>query len=123
MRLLVIGAGSTGGYIGGRLALAGRDVTFLVRPGRADKLRQTGLRIVSPRGDASLQPQLVTAGKIDGPYDVVLLTVKGFQLEAAIEDMAPAIGSETMILPVLNACGMSIFSANASARIISSAAP
>jgi 2-dehydropantoate 2-reductase len=102
MRLLVIGAGSTGSYIGGRLALAGRDVTFLVRPGRADKLRQTGLRIVSPRGDASLQPQLVTAGKIDGPYDVVLLTVKGFQLEAAIEDMAPAIGSETMILPVLN---------------------
>jgi 2-dehydropantoate 2-reductase len=102
MRLLVIGAGSTGGYIGGRLALAGRDVTFLVRPGRADKLRQTGLRIVSPRGDASLQPQLVTAGNIDGPFDVVLLTVKGFQLEAAIEDMAPAIGPETMILPVLN---------------------
>ncbi len=102
MRLLVIGAGSTGGYIGGRLALAGRDVTFLVRPARAEKLRETGLRIVSPRGDASLHPQLVTAGKIDGPYDIVLLTVKGFQLEAAIDDMAPAIGPETMILPVLN---------------------
>lgn len=102
MRLLVIGAGSTGGYLGGRLALAGRDVTFLVRPARAERLRETGLRIVSPRGDATLQPQLATSGKIDGPYDVVLLTVKSFQLDGAIEDMAPAIGPETMILPVLN---------------------
>lgn len=102
MRLLVIGAGSTGGYLGGRLALAGRDVTYLVRPARAEKLRATGLRIVSPRGDATVQPKLVTAGKIDGPYDVVLLTVKAYQLEAAAEDMAPAIGPETMILPVLN---------------------
>jgi 2-dehydropantoate 2-reductase len=102
MRLLVIGAGSTGGYLGGRLALAGRDVTFLVRPARAEKLRETSLRIVSPRGDATVLPKLVTTGKIDGPYDLVLLTVKGYQLDAAIEDMAPAIGSETMILPVLN---------------------
>jgi len=102
MRLLVIGAGSTGGYLGGRLALAGRDVTFLVRPARAEKLREAGLRIVSPRGDATVRPKLVTVGKIDGPYDVVLLTVKGYQLDTAIEDMAPAIGPETMILPVLN---------------------
>jgi 2-dehydropantoate 2-reductase len=102
MRLLVIGAGSTGGYLGGRLALAERDVTFLVRPARAEKLRETGLRIVSPRGDATFQPKLVTAGNIERPYDVVLLTVKGFQLEAAIEDVAPAISAETMILPVLN---------------------
>ena len=102
MRLLVIGAGSTGGYLGGRLALAGRDVAFLVRPARAEKLRETGLRIVSPRGDATVQPKLVTAGEIDGSYDIVLLAVKGFQLDAAIEDMAPAIGPETMILPVLN---------------------
>jgi 2-dehydropantoate 2-reductase len=102
MRLLVIGAGSTGGYLGGRLALAGRDVTFLVRPARAEKLREAGLRIVSPRGDATVRPKLVTAGKIDGPYDVVLLTVKGYQLDTAIENMAPAIGPEIMILPVLN---------------------
>jgi 2-dehydropantoate 2-reductase len=40
MRLLVVGAGSTGGYFGGRLAQAGRDVTFLVRPARATQLRK-----------------------------------------------------------------------------------
>ena len=102
MRLLVIGAGSTGGYFGGRLAQGGRDVTFLVRPARAAQLREKGLRIVSPHGDATLRPKLVTADRIDAPYDAVLLAVKGFQLDAALEQMAPAIGPQTMILPVLN---------------------
>jgi 2-dehydropantoate 2-reductase len=102
MRLLVVGAGSTGGYYGARLAQAGRNVTFLVRPARAAQLRETGLRITSPLGDITLHPNLVTPGAIAQPYDVVLLTVKGFQLDAALNDLAPAIGPETMILPVLN---------------------
>jgi 2-dehydropantoate 2-reductase len=102
MRLLVVGAGSTGGYLGGRLAQAGRDVAFLVRPARAAQLREQGLRITSPHGDATLHPKFVTAGEVSGPYDAVLLTVKGFQLDAALDDITPAIGRETMILPVLN---------------------
>jgi 2-dehydropantoate 2-reductase len=102
MRLLVVGAGSTGGYFGGRLAQAGRDVTFLVRPARAEKLRAKGLQIVSPHGDITLTPELVTAGTIEAPYDAVLLTVKAFSLDAALNDLAPAVGPETMILPVLN---------------------
>jgi len=102
MRILVVGAGSTGGYFGGRLAAAGRDVSFLVRAQRAEQLRATGLEIISPHGNLTLAPTLVTAGEIAGPYDAVLLTVKGFALEAALDDLAPAIGPETMILPVLN---------------------
>jgi 2-dehydropantoate 2-reductase len=102
MRLLVVGAGSTGGYFGGRLAQAGRDVTFLVRPSRAARLRETGLHMVSPHGDATVQPQVVIADGIVAPYDAILLTVKGFQLEAALNDIAPAVGPDTMILPVLN---------------------
>jgi 2-dehydropantoate 2-reductase len=102
MRILVVGAGSTGGYFGGRLAQAGRDVTFLVRPARAEQLRTNGLQIVSPHGDATIKPQLVTAGKIGSPFDAVLLTVKAFALDAALDDMIPAVGPETMILPVLN---------------------
>jgi 2-dehydropantoate 2-reductase len=102
MRLLVVGAGSTGGYLGGRLAQAGRDVSFLVRPTRAAQLREQGLRLVSPHGDATLHPKVVTAGELISPYDAVLLTVKGFQLDAALDDIAPAVGQETMILPVLN---------------------
>lgn len=102
MRLLVVGAGSTGGYLGGRLSEAGRDVTFLVRPGRAAQLRERGLQIVSPRGDLTLKPKVVVAASLSGPYEAVLLTVKSFQLAASLEEMAPAVGRETMILPVLN---------------------
>jgi 2-dehydropantoate 2-reductase len=102
MRILIVGAGSTGGYFGGRLAQAGRDVTFLVRPARAERLRANGLQIVSPHGDVTLTPKLVTAGGIEAPYDAVLLTVKAYSLDAALDDLAPAVGPETMILPVLN---------------------
>jgi 2-dehydropantoate 2-reductase len=102
MRILIIGAGATGGYFGGRLAAAGRDVTFLVRPARAEQLRADGLRIVSPHGDVQLQPRLVSAGGIDGPFDVVLLAVKAYSLEGLLEDMAPAVGPDTMLLPLLN---------------------
>ncbi len=102
MRLLVVGAGSTGGYFGGRLARAGRDVTFLVRPGRAEHLRANGLQIVSPHGDVTLTPKLVTADRLAEPFDAILLTVKAYSLDPALRDMAPAVGAETMILPVLN---------------------
>jgi 2-dehydropantoate 2-reductase len=102
MRMLVIGAGATGGYFGGRLAQAGRDVTFLVRPTRGDHLRAYGLQIVSPHGDVTLQPKLVTAAEIVAPFDVVLLTVKAYSLNAALADLAPAVGADTTILPVLN---------------------
>ena len=102
MRLLVVGAGSTGGYFGGRLMQAGRDVTFLVRPRRAAQLRSTGLAIKSPQGDITLRPRLITAAEVDGTYDAILLTVKSFSLETALDDMAAAVGSGTVILPVLN---------------------
>ena len=102
MRILVVGAGSTGGYFGGRLAQAGRDVTFLVRPARAEFLRQNGLQIISPHGDVTLTPKLVTAETLSAQFDVVLLTAKGFSLDAALTDLAPAVGPKTMILPVQN---------------------
>jgi 2-dehydropantoate 2-reductase len=102
MRVLVVGAGATGGYFGARLAQAGRDVTFLVRERRAEALRQEGLRVVSPFGDFEVAPTVVTKEEIGGAYDVVLMTVKSFALDAAMADAAAAVGSETMILPVLN---------------------
>jgi len=102
MRMLIVGAGSTGGYFGGRLAQAGRDVTFLVHAARAKQLAEHGLQILSPHGDITLRPQLVTAESLPGPYDAILLTVKAFSLEGALKDMAPAVGAQTMILPVLN---------------------
>lgn len=102
MKILVVGAGATGGYYGARLTQAGRDVTFLVRPGRARVLRQRGLRIVESGGVTTIQPTLVEAGDITGAYDLVLLSVKATALASAIEDFAPAVGPNTRILPVLN---------------------
>jgi 2-dehydropantoate 2-reductase len=102
MRILVVGAGATGGYVGGRLAQAGRGVTFLVRPARAEQLRAQGLQIVSPRGDVTLTPQTVTTGSSLPTFDVVVLAVKAFGLASAIEDFAGAVGPETMIVPLLN---------------------
>ena len=102
MKTLIVGAGSLGGYVGARLAEAGRDVTFLVRAGRAERLRADGLRVVSPHGDLTLAPHLVTADRLDQPFDIVILAVKGYALEAAVADLAPAVGETSVILPVLN---------------------
>jgi 2-dehydropantoate 2-reductase len=103
MRILVVGAGAVGGYFGGRLVQAGRDVTFLVRPKRAEQIKAQGLQIVSPRyGDLTIRPRATTAAQIVSPYDVILLSVKSYSLAAAIDDFAPAVGPRTVIIPVLN---------------------
>jgi 2-dehydropantoate 2-reductase len=102
MKLLILGAGALGGYFGGRLHQAGTDVTFLVRAARAEKLKAEGLRIQSPRGDAALTVKTVGDGSLGGPYDVVLLSCKAYDLDSAMDAIAPAVGAETVIVPVLN---------------------
>lgn len=103
MRILVIGAGALGGYFGGRLLAAGRDVTFLVRARRAEELAKSGLVIRSPVGDVSLPaPPTITAERLDRPFDLILLSCKAYDLEDAIKSFAPAVGPDTAILPVLN---------------------
>ena len=103
MRILVVGAGAIGGYFGGRLLQAGRDVTFLVRPKRASELAAAGLVIKSPAGDVTLtDPPTVQAGKLRDTFDVVLLSCKAFDLEDAIKSFAPAMAPDTSIIPLLN---------------------
>ena len=95
MRVLVVGAGAIGGYFGGRLLQAGRDVTFLVRPKRASELASAGLVIKSPTGDVTLKnPPTVQADKLSEKFDVVLLSCKAFDLEDAIKSFAPAVGPQ-----------------------------
>jgi 2-dehydropantoate 2-reductase len=103
MRILVVGAGAIGGYFGGRLLQAGRDVTFLVRPKRAAELADAGLVIKSPNGDVTLKnPPTVQADKLTEKFDVVLLSCKAFDLDDAIKSFAPAVGPQTSIIPLLN---------------------
>lgn len=107
MRILILGAGGTGGYFGGRLAQAGLDVTFLVRPGRAAQLERDGLVIRSPLGDAAFPVAHVTADALpqcaqERPFDLVILSCKAYDLDSAIEAIAPAVGAHTSVLPILN---------------------
>jgi 2-dehydropantoate 2-reductase len=103
MRILVVGAGALGGYFGGRLKEAGRDVTFLVRPHRAEHLAKTGLVVRSPKGDINIAaPPTVLAENLSAPFDLILLSCKAYDLQGAMDSFAPAVGANTAILPLLN---------------------
>src|SRR5271166_969339 len=102
MRILVIGAGALGGYFGAYMARAGRDVTFLVRPGRAVQLANGGLRVVSPHGDFSVPAVTLQADNLRGTYDLILVGTKSYSLPEAMDQFAPTVGPTTAILPILN---------------------
>ena len=92
MKILVLGAGGIGGYFGGRLAQAGVDTTFLVRPRRREQIARNGLVIESPLGDARVAAKTVVAEELKPGYDLVLFTCKAYDLDSAIEAIAPAMG-------------------------------
>lgn len=102
MRVLVLGAGAIGGYFGARLIEAGHDVSFLVRPATAQRLRRDGLRVQSPNGDFA-RPVDAIVRLLDGaPCDLALLSCKAYDLDSAVAAIAPAIGPDTRVLPLLN---------------------
>lgn len=100
MRILILGAGAIGGYFGARLVESGADVGFLVRPARAAKLAANGLHVHGSRGDFARPVRALT--QIDGHYDLVLLSCKAYDLDAAIDAIRPAVGANTLVLPLLN---------------------
>ena len=101
--ILVVGAGAIGGYFGGRLLQAGRDVTFLVRPARAASLAQRGLIDSKPARRLPLPaPPTVTDDRLAAPFDLVLLSCKAYDLDGAMASFAKAVGPRTAILPLLN---------------------
>jgi 2-dehydropantoate 2-reductase len=102
MKVLILGAGAVGGYFGGRLLQAGADVTFLVRPRRAQTLAQAGLVIRSPLGDAQISVHTVLLETVQADYDLVILSCKAYDLDASIAAIGGAIGPNTLILPLLN---------------------
>lgn len=103
VRILVIGAGALGGYFGARLLAAGRDVTFLVRSKRAALLAKSGLSVKSRLGDLHLpSPPTITADKLNTPFDIIILSCKAYDLDEAMDSFAPAVGKDTVIIPLLN---------------------
>jgi len=100
MGILILGAGGIGGYFGARLIEAGSDVSFLVRPARAALLAEQGLRVVSARGDFSRSVRAIT--EVDAQYDLVIVSCKAYDLDAAIAAIQPALGPFSLVLPLLN---------------------
>lgn len=103
MRVAIVGTGAVGAYFGGRLAQAGEQIVFLARGEHLRALRASGLRFESVDGDIALNRVDATddANTI-GPVEVVLLSVKGWQVPQAIETMRPLVGAGTVVVPLLN---------------------
>lgn len=103
MKIAIFGSGGVGGYFGGRLAAAGEDVTFLARGAHLNALQHGGLRITSPMGDVHLpKVQATDRPQAVGPVDVVLFTVKLYDVDAAAATLAPLIGPDTVVITLQN---------------------
>ena len=103
MHIVVIGAGGVGGYFGSRLARAGRSVTFVARGAHLDQIRRDGLRVRSAiEGESTVRVDAVEKLDATRPADVVLLCVKAFDTEAAIEKIRPVVGPETAVVSLQN---------------------
>jgi 2-dehydropantoate 2-reductase len=104
MRIVIMGAGGVGGYFGGRLALAGNDVTFIARGAHGEAIRRNGLRAEGVLGEFHVQPTkcVASAAEITGPVDVILFTVKLSDIESAAEQLRPIVRPGTTVYTVQN---------------------
>jgi len=103
MKIAVFGSGGVGGYFGGRLAAAGEDVTFLARGAHLTAMQQDGLHIESPNGALHLpKVQATDRPQAIGPVDVVLFTVKLYDVDTAAASLAPLIGPDTVVITLQN---------------------
>jgi 2-dehydropantoate 2-reductase len=103
MKIAIFGSGGVGGYFGGRLAAAGEDVTFLARGAHLTAMQNEGLHIASPLGDVHLPSvQATDRPQAIGPVDVVLFTVKLYDVDASAATMSPLIGPDTVVITLQN---------------------
>lgn len=102
MKILFLGAGAVGGYFGGRLVQAGGDITFQVRAARAQQLAAHGLVIQSPLGDDMVPVRTIEQGSGAGPFDLVVMSCKAYDLTQAISAIAPHVANGAIVLPLLN---------------------
>ncbi len=104
MRIAIMGAGGVGGYFGGRLALAGNDVTFIARGAHGEAIRSNGLRATGTLGEFHVQPAkcVANAADIGESPDVVLFAVKLSAMDSAAKQLQPIVGPQTTIYTVQN---------------------
>ena len=104
MKIAIIGAGAIGGYVGVRLALAGEDVTFIVRGRNLAAIGRDGMKLVMQDGTEHVAPGVKATDDYAkaGPQDLVILAMKAHQLEAVVEDLPALYGPETVVVTMQN---------------------
>ena len=102
MRIAVMGAGGLGGYFGARLCLGGADVHFIARGKHLQAMRDNGLRIIGPEPLHVPRVDATDDARSIGTVDVVMLCVKLWDTEAALEQIRPLIGADTAIISFQN---------------------
>jgi len=110
MRVIVVGAGAVGGFVGARLALAGNQVTLVGRPWLVDAVRGHGLRLIEPRRERVVQRGLgvvasVAEASAPGPFDLALLTVKTYDVATAASEMQEACLGHPPVVCLQNGIG------------------
>lgn len=102
MKVLILGAGAVGGYIGARLLSSGADVFFIARGARLEDLSTRGLAVRSALGDFAGAAKAGTEPSGDFVPDVAVIACKAPALDNALATAAPHIGRDTRLLPLLN---------------------
>src|SRR5258706_4571356 len=104
MKIGIIGAGAIGGYVGVKLALAGEDVTFIVRGANLDAIRRNGMKLVMSDGSEHVAKDVKATNdyRAAGPQDMVILAMKAHQLEAVANDVPALFGPQTVVVTMQN---------------------
>lgn len=103
MKFAVFGAGSIGGYLGARLALAGEDVTFIARGANLDAIRKNGFKLIEEDGSERVASGVKAAPIAEaGPHDVVLLAMKAHQVPPIAKDVRNLFGPDTVVVTLQN---------------------
>ena len=102
MRIAAMGAGGVGGYFGARLQQAGHDVSFFARGRHLEAIRNQGLALESPHGNARLEAKVFDDAANVGVVDVVLFAVKLWDTESAAAQIKPIVGPDTLVIPFQN---------------------
>ena len=104
MKIAIIGAGAIGGLVGAKLALAGEDVTFVVRGANLDAISKNGVKLIAHDGVEQVATNVRASNNYDavGVQDMVILAMKAQQVEAVAGDLPKLLGPETMVVTMQN---------------------
>ncbi len=104
MKVAIIGAGGIGGYVGVKLALAGEDVTFIVRGANLEAIRRDGMKLLAADGSEQVARDVKATNNYAeaGPQDIVVLAMKAHQVEAVVDELPKLFGPETVVVTMQN---------------------